>query len=320
MDGRAGSPNLVAAREEDRRILVAAGVAFALHLLLMASSGWTRHPTLTRVELASEAIAVQVDEEAPAPSTPGGGDSPPNPPDPREPPVRMRAPKPKREPAEPPRADKLLAAPIGKDEAPDEVESASGQPSAPTPTPVPSNSRANQRLGRGGLGDGSGIGPGGLFGNGAFAGKGPGAWQARVCFIPESTRFVSQVRQCDTIYEQFLDEINIPVRRFEAGFPGFEDRTEWFSVTISGGFNVTESGNYQFRLKSDDGSQLFVDNQLVIDNDGIHSAISKRGKIDLAEGRHRLLVRYFQGMKFELALQLFVTPPGESERLFTSGM
>jgi hypothetical protein len=191
---------------------------------------------------------------------------------------------------------------------------------APERMPVPSNSRAMQSAFGAGVGEGVGAGRGGLFGNGRFVGNGPGAFKARVCFIPETTRSVKQFEQCEAVHEEFIDEINVPPRRFEAGFPGFEQRTEWFSVTISGAFTLSEPGLYRFRLKSDDGSQLFIDNQLVVDNDGIHDAISKRGEIELSEGRHRILLKYFQGMKYILALQLFVTPPGQSERLFSSAL
>lgn len=142
--------------------------------------------------------------------------------------------------------------------------------------------------------------------------------KARVCLVPESTRSVTQIGRCDAIFEQLLDEINVPPRRFDQGFPGSEERTEWFAVNISGSFTISKSGLYRFRLKSDDGSRLYVDQRLVVDNDGIHDAISKRGSIELAKGRHHIAVQYFQGMKFILALQLFVTPPGERERLFNS--
>ena len=171
-----------------------------------------------------------------------------------------------------------------------------------------------------GAGWGHGSSTGGLFGNGHFLGDGPGALKARVCFIPESTRSVTQIGNCEVIFEQFMDEINVPARRFEAGFPGFEERTEWFAVQISGIFTVSVPGVYRFRLKSDDGSKLYVDKHPVVDNDGIHDAISKRGSIELAEGRHHIALQYFQGMKFILALQLFVTPPGASERLFNSAL
>jgi hypothetical protein len=154
-------------------------------------------------------------------------------------------------------------------------------------------------------------------GDGLFAGNGTGTLHAQICFIPEGTQSLRQIRGCSPIFEQYLDRINIPPRPFSAGFPGFPDRSEFFAVNIRGSFRVAEAGNYRFRLKADDGAQLFIDDQLVVDNDGMHDAISRQGEVELSAGRHRVRVWYFQGIRYELALQLFVTPPGGSERIFT---
>jgi len=40
--------------------------------------------------------------------------------------------------------------------------------------------------------------------------------------------------------------------------------------------------------------------------------------VELSAGRHRLRIVYFQSIRNELALQLFVSPPGEDERVFAS--
>ena len=50
----------------------------------------------------------------------------------------------------------------------------------------------------------------------------------------------------------------------------------------------------------------------------MHDAISRSGDVALGAGQHRLRVWYFQGIRYELALQLFVTPPGGSEHIFSS--
>ena len=50
----------------------------------------------------------------------------------------------------------------------------------------------------------------------------------------------------------------------------------------------------------------------------MHDAISPDGDVTLSAGPHRLRVWYFQGIRYELALQLFVTPPGGDERIFSS--
>jgi hypothetical protein len=50
---------------------------------------------------------------------------------------------------------------------------------------------------------------------------------------------------------------------------------------------------FVFELTSDDGSRLWIDDELVVDNDGLHSSLAKRGRIALGEGWHRLEVGWF---------------------------
>lgn len=67
-----------------------------------------------------------------------------------------------------------------------------------------------------------------------------------------------------------------------------------FSATWSGGLVVLRRGIYTFATESDDGSWLYVDGQLVVDNGGIHSTLRRTGTITLASGDHELFVEYFQ--------------------------
>lgn len=114
----------------------------------------------------------------------------------------------------------------------------------------------------------------------------------------------------------YTRRIDIPPRRFTEGFPGLEDVFEWFGVQYRGWITVREGGTYRFRLHSDDGSKLFIDSTLVIDNDKIHPPRSESGEIYLSPGTYPIRVDYFQGPRDKLALQLFVTRPGGSEQLF----
>ncbi|MFY9342948.1 MAG: alpha-L-fucosidase [Planctomycetota bacterium] len=50
---------------------------------------------------------------------------------------------------------------------------------------------------------------------------------------------------------------------------------------------------YRFALSSDDGSKLWIDGTLVVDNDGLHGAVEKRGAIGLAKGLHAIEVVWF---------------------------
>ncbi len=56
---------------------------------------------------------------------------------------------------------------------------------------------------------------------------------------------------------------------------------------------VDAGGNYTFHLNSDDGSQLFIDGQLVINNDGVHAPATVDGQVVLSQGQHLVVVKYF---------------------------
>jgi len=100
------------------------------------------------------------------------------------------------------------------------------------------------------------------------------------------------------------------------GIPGVSRSTMWFGVDYYGEFFITKPGEYKFDLESDDGSRLEIDNQKIIDNDELHQAQSKTGKVNLAAGRHTIHVPYFQGSPPGVALILTIKPPGESTRPF----
>jgi fibro-slime domain-containing protein len=82
-----------------------------------------------------------------------------------------------------------------------------------------------------------------------------------------------------------------------------------FSVEWKGFVEISKPGVYRFTLESDDGSWLYIDNRLIVDNGGEHSALQKTGAINLAEGKHIIRVRYFNS-QFNGVLKLFWTPPG----------
>jgi hypothetical protein len=111
------------------------------------------------------------------------------------------------------------------------------------------------------------------------------------------------------------DRLDIPNRSFKEGFPGLTDRFEWFGIDYRGQCRFA-AGEQIFRLSSDDGSRLYVDDQLVINNDGVHSEVSVGAKLKLEAGVHRVRVTYFQGPATEIALQFFVTNPDSSEQIF----
>jgi S1-C subfamily serine protease len=67
-----------------------------------------------------------------------------------------------------------------------------------------------------------------------------------------------------------------------------------FALRLTGYLDVPADGVWAFYLKSDDGSRLWIGDRLVVDNDGTHPVIEKRGFIPLKKGRHAVRVEYFQ--------------------------
>ena len=58
---------------------------------------------------------------------------------------------------------------------------------------------------------------------------------------------------------------------------------------------IEEEGKYRFFTNSDDGSKLYVDGTLVVDNDGDHGVMERSGTLELAKGRHEVRVEFFNG-------------------------
>jgi hypothetical protein len=116
----------------------------------------------------------------------------------------------------------------------------------------------------------------------------------------------------------YTSSLNLPPQDFKQGFPGVTNRYEWFAIDYSGKFWIADPGMYSFALLSDDGAKLYIDDQLVIDNDGLHPPEEITGIVDLAGGLHRIRVSYFQGPKFQVALVLKVAGPGQELRVFST--
>jgi polygalacturonase len=67
-----------------------------------------------------------------------------------------------------------------------------------------------------------------------------------------------------------------------------------FALLMIGFVVVEKAGTYTFYCGSNDGSRLYIDNKLLIDNDGYHGFVEKAEQIYLSVGIHQIEVRYFQ--------------------------
>ncbi|RYZ91271.1 MAG: hypothetical protein EOP04_01010 [Proteobacteria bacterium] len=115
-----------------------------------------------------------------------------------------------------------------------------------------------------------------------------------------------------------MENYNVPITPFTAGFPDVPGLTENFGMTTRTNLIINTPGDYYFQLLSDDGSKLWINNEVVVNNDGEHEAIPGKEKshdkpLKLTAGKHPLRVDYFQGPRFSIALMLFWKKPGETQ-------
>ena len=97
--------------------------------------------------------------------------------------------------------------------------------------------------------------------------------------------------------------------------PDMFSGTENFAIRFRAELKIDTPGIYTFELSSDDGSQLYINGKLIIDNDGIHGTVSKQGSIKLDIGIHPVEIHYFQGPRFRITLQWFYQPPNSSQKI-----
>jgi len=119
----------------------------------------------------------------------------------------------------------------------------------------------------------------------------------------------------------YTTSLNIPIQDFQKGFPGVTSQMEWFAIDYTGRFWVNEPGRYSFRLLSDDGAKLWIDDELVADNDGLHAPSTVDGSGHLTRGVHRIRLSYFQGPRHQVALVLGIAGPDHMDwRVFDTDM
>ena len=70
--------------------------------------------------------------------------------------------------------------------------------------------------------------------------------------------------------------------------------TDDYGFVFDGVIKIPAGAIYTFYISSDDGSRLFIDDKLVIDNNGLHGMLEKEGQVPLAKGYHNIKVLFFE--------------------------
>jgi hypothetical protein len=93
-------------------------------------------------------------------------------------------------------------------------------------------------------------------------------------------------------------------------------RDQNFAIRYTGWFDAPADGVYTFYTTSDDSSRLWIGEELVVDNDGLHAAQTRSQRIALQAGPHPFTVGYQQGGG-EFLLRVDVEGPGMARRALT---
>jgi hypothetical protein len=67
-----------------------------------------------------------------------------------------------------------------------------------------------------------------------------------------------------------------------------------FGADITGSLEVAADNAYDFTLNSDDGSMLYIDGGLVVNNGGVHGPTTHMGTVVLSAGIHPFEVQFFE--------------------------
>lgn len=76
-------------------------------------------------------------------------------------------------------------------------------------------------------------------------------------------------------------------------FPG-TPMSDHFYVRWTGKVRIPRDGKYTFFTESDDGSRLWIDGKVLVDNGGLHAMEEKSGDVDLKAGDHDLKLELFE--------------------------
>lgn len=121
--------------------------------------------------------------------------------------------------------------------------------------------------------------------------------------------YVPEFRDLDLVASGYSADIDLSLR----------SRDDYFGMLFTGYIEVPTTGSYTFFLESDSGSNLFIHDAHVIDDDFNHTGLEKSGSIELAAGLHPFRVYYRHGTSPSHALSFNWSGPGVVKQVIPTG-
>jgi hypothetical protein len=152
-----------------------------------------------------------------------------------------------------------------------------------------------------------------VFGSGTVDTSG---FKGNIYWVPAGTTKLPQLASMQPNGFLFTKDINVTPQAFTTGFPGVDAaRKENFAIRYEAPLIVTAEADYDFRIVSDDGAVLMIDNTPIVDNDGARTTpAEKSGPVHLVAGTHMITVDYLQ-TSGNVALQLFCKKANDTEKV-----
>ncbi len=121
-------------------------------------------------------------------------------------------------------------------------------------------------------------------------------------------RFPEDLRRLPPLVLGVLSDIRLPPHQ----------RLTHYALEFEGWLEVVTAGEYTFELSSDDGSLLWLNDVMIINNDGLHATLSESAALSLDVGRYPIRVQYFQrtggsalSLSFRIGSGQFLPIPSE---------
>lgn len=111
-------------------------------------------------------------------------------------------------------------------------------------------------------------------------------------------------------FVKVVSQLNVGDTQSSAGFPFLSAAekaligTDGYAFDCAGYLDVPTTGDYTFNLMSDDGARLAIEDNEIINNDGLHAPSELSGSHFLYKGKNRINVQYYQGPNTQIALKL----------------
>ncbi len=91
-----------------------------------------------------------------------------------------------------------------------------------------------------------------------------------------------------------------------------------YAFSFDGYIDIPTTGIYTFYTDSDDGSRLYIDDRLVVDNDGLHGMTEAEGVVALERGLHKIRVTHFEKTGGD-DLRVYYEGPGFERKAVPAG-